>query len=56
MSSISIEDALKAGTNCAVIITDHATFDYAAIAAKFPLIVDSRNALKGLTSPNVFPL
>ena len=56
MSSISIEDALKAGADCAVIITDHATFDYAAIAAKFPLIVDSRNALKGLTSPNVFPL
>ena len=56
MSSISIEDALKAGADCAVIITDHATFDYAAIAAKFPLIVDSRNALKGLKSPNVFPL
>jgi len=56
LSSISIEDALKAGADCAVIITDHATFDYAAIAAKFPLIVDSRNALKGLKSPNVFPL
>ena len=56
MSSISIEDALKAGADCAVIITDHATFDYAAIAATFPLIVDSRNALKGLKSPNVFPL
>ena len=56
MSSISIEDALKAGADCAVIITDHATFDYAAIAAKFPLIVDSRNALKGLKSPNVFAL
>lgn len=56
MSSISIEDALKAGADCAVIVTDHATFDYAAIAAKFPLIVDSRNALKGLKSPNVFPL
>ena len=56
MSSISIEDALKAGADCAVIITDHATFDYAAIAAKFPLIVDSRNALKGMKSPNVFSL
>ena len=56
MSSISIEDALKAGADCAVIITDHATFDYAAIAAKFPLIVDSRNALKGVKSPNVFSL
>ena len=56
MSSISIEDALKAGADCAVIITDHATFDYAAIAATFPLIVDSRNALKGVKSPNVFSL
>lgn len=56
MSSISIEDALKAGADCAVVVTDHATFDYAAIAAKFPLVVDSRNALKGLKSPNVFPL
>ena len=56
MSSISIEDALKAGADCAVIITDHATFDYAAIAATFQLIVDSRNALKGMKSPNVFSL
>ena len=56
MAAISIDEALAAGADCAVIVTDHAAFDYPAIAARFPLVVDTRNALKGLRSPNVFPL
>ena len=34
-------------TDCAVVITDHSAFDYADLAARAPLIVDTRNALKG---------
>ena len=37
--------SLKA--DCVVVVTDHASFDYAAIAKGAKLIVDTRNALKG---------
>ncbi len=40
--------------DCALIITDHKVFDYAAIAKQFPLIVDTRNALKGIASEQIF--
>ncbi len=56
MTGISAEAALAAGVDCAVIVTDHQVFDYPSIAARFPLVVDTRNALKGLASPTVFPL
>jgi UDP-N-acetyl-D-glucosamine dehydrogenase len=45
-----------AQSDCAVIVTDHATFDYAAIVANAPLIVDTRNALKKFSSPKIVRL
>jgi UDP-N-acetyl-D-glucosamine dehydrogenase len=56
LKSIALEQALGDGCDCAVIITDHRAFDYPAIARQFPLVVDTRNALKGLRTPTVFPL
>ncbi len=56
LTGITLEEALLAGCDCAVIVTDHGVFDYASIAARFPLVVDTRNALKGLSSARVFPL
>ena len=41
---------------CAVIVTDHTSFDYAAMPGRFPLIVDTRNALKGKQAKNIFRL
>jgi UDP-N-acetyl-D-glucosamine dehydrogenase len=41
--------------DCAVIATDHTQFDYARIAG-FPLVVDTRNALKSFDSPTIFRL
>ena len=38
-----IESANK--TDCAVIVTDHSTYDYDDILERTPLIVDTRNAL-----------
>lgn len=46
----------SAEADCVVVITDHAKFDYAALAEKAKLIVDTRNALKGKTSPNIVRL
>jgi UDP-N-acetyl-D-glucosamine dehydrogenase len=37
-----------AAADCVVIVTDHSTFDYARLAAEARLIVDTRNALKGI--------
>jgi UDP-N-acetyl-D-glucosamine dehydrogenase len=39
-----------------VIVTDHKAFDYQAMVKNFPLLVDTRNALKGVTSKNIFRL
>ena len=50
------ESAVGHGIDCAVICTDHRAFNYAAIAKRFPVVVDTRNALKGITADNVFRL
>jgi len=42
--------------DCVVIVTDHKQFDYQGLLAKAKLIVDTRNALKSVSSPNVFRL
>jgi UDP-N-acetyl-D-glucosamine dehydrogenase len=44
------------GKDCAVIVTDHAAFNYKCIVDAFPLIVDTRNALKGMKSRKIFRL
>jgi len=53
--SVDFEQALAAGFDCAVVATDHAVFDYAAIG-RLPLVVDTRNALAGATAPTIFRL
>jgi len=42
--------------DCVVIVTDHKAFDYRALVERAPLIVDSRNALKGIASPKIVRL
>jgi len=39
--------------DCTVIVTDHCTFDYPQIADQAKLIVDTRNALKGINSEKI---
>ena len=50
------EKSMHENIDCGVIITDHKVFDYTAIVNRFPLVVDTRNALKGVTRKNVFRL
>ena len=45
-----------AAADCAVIVTDHTAFDYPALVSRAPLIVDTRNALKGVNSPKIVRL
>ena len=42
--------------DCAVICTDHQVFDYQAIVRAFPLVVDTRNALKSVHADHIFKL
>ena len=50
------EKDIPANIDCAVICTDHSAFDYQSMPERFPLIVDTRNALKGNPAPNIFRL
>jgi UDP-N-acetyl-D-glucosamine dehydrogenase len=49
-------DQAAADADCVVIITDHTAFDYPALVQRSALIVDSRNALKGIRSANIVRL
>jgi UDP-N-acetyl-D-glucosamine dehydrogenase len=46
LASVPCTADTLAATDCAVIVTDHRVFDYAAIVRHAQLIVDSRNAIK----------
>jgi UDP-N-acetyl-D-glucosamine dehydrogenase len=45
-----------AEADCVVIVTDHTAFDYKALVERSALIVDTRNALKGVHSPKIVRL
>jgi UDP-N-acetyl-D-glucosamine dehydrogenase len=45
-----------ARADCVVIVTDHAAFDYPALAESARLIVDTRNALKGCVADHIVRL
>jgi UDP-N-acetyl-D-glucosamine dehydrogenase len=55
LTSVPEKDMHK-GIDCGVIVTDHKVFDYPAMVERFPLLVDSRNALKGISKDTVFRL
>ena len=48
--------ALGDPLDLAIITTHHSSFDYAAIVERAPLVLDTRNALRGVTAPHVFRL
>jgi UDP-N-acetyl-D-glucosamine dehydrogenase len=56
LEAATLEEALARGFDCAVIATNHAAFDYDALFHRAPLIVDTRNALKGRRGSHVFRL
>jgi len=48
--------SLVASADCTVVVTDHSAFDYRKIADEAKLIVDTRNAFKGISSPKIVRL
>jgi UDP-N-acetyl-D-glucosamine dehydrogenase len=55
LESVPFATAVENGCDCAVVATDHRAFDYASIA-RMPLVVDTRNALKGCARSSIFRL
>jgi UDP-N-acetyl-D-glucosamine dehydrogenase len=39
--------------DCVLIMTDHTDYDYPAIVNQSQLVVDTRNATKGIKSPKI---
>jgi UDP-N-acetyl-D-glucosamine dehydrogenase len=39
--------------DCVLIVTDHSDYDYARIASESQLIIDTRNALRGVSASNI---
>jgi UDP-N-acetyl-D-glucosamine dehydrogenase len=56
LSMEAMPETAAAGADCVVIVTDHAAFDYGALVRRSALIVDTRNALKGVSAPNIVTL
>jgi UDP-N-acetyl-D-glucosamine dehydrogenase len=53
--SQDLEEAARA-SDCAVIVTDHTAVDYRRLVELAPLIIDTRNVLKGLHSDKIVRL
>jgi len=51
-----VREALEAGTDCVVLLTDHSAYNYSEIVHLAPLIVDTRNALRDFIGGNIIRL
>ena len=41
------------GYDCVLIVTDHSSYDYEEIVRQAQLVVDTRNATRGINSPKL---
>jgi UDP-N-acetyl-D-glucosamine dehydrogenase len=51
-----VRQALEAGTDCVVLLTDHSAFNYPEIVHLAPVIIDTRNALRDFIGGNIIRL
>lgn len=51
LSSTPLDDLAQ--YDCVVILTDHSEYDYARIVEESRLVIDTRNATRGISSPKV---
>lgn len=56
MRSTDLTPAVLRSMDCVVVLTDHSAFNYEMVAAHSPLVLDTRNALRRSSSPNVISL
>ena len=51
-----LKNGTLSGIDCVVVLTDHRDIDYPTVAKSVPLLVDTRNVLKGYVGDNVIRL
>jgi UDP-N-acetyl-D-mannosaminuronate dehydrogenase/intein/homing endonuclease len=51
LESQPLTPALLSGADCAVIVTDHGSFDYRFVVEHSRAVIDTRNAAKGIDAP-----
>ncbi len=56
LDAMPVRQALEAGNDCVVLLTDHSAFNYPEIVHLSPLIVDTRNALRDFIGGNIIRL
>jgi UDP-N-acetyl-D-glucosamine dehydrogenase len=56
LDSLPLQNGCLAEVDCVIVLTDHREFDYGAVVRAAPLIVDTRNALKGIGGEHIVRL
>jgi UDP-N-acetyl-D-glucosamine dehydrogenase len=56
MDSLPLTNGSMQHVDCAVVLTDHREIDYRAILDAVPVLVDTRNALRGIQSEKILRL
>jgi UDP-N-acetyl-D-glucosamine dehydrogenase len=56
LTALTPAEAVRSTPDCIVICTDHSAFEWKPIVDSGTLIVDTRNALKGIHAPNIVRL
>jgi len=56
LTAVPEAEALRRKPDCVVICTDHSSFDWKTLVDSGIPVVDTRNALRGFTSPNIVRL
>ena len=56
LNETPVRQALEAGTDCVVLLTDHTAFNYPEIVHLAPVIIDTRNALRDFIGGNIVRL
>jgi UDP-N-acetyl-D-glucosamine dehydrogenase len=54
LTSVPLNDTVLQGADCILLVTDHSAYDYKSIASKANLIVDTRNAFKGISGKHIY--
>jgi UDP-N-acetyl-D-glucosamine dehydrogenase len=56
ITSVDLTPSVLQSMDCVAILTDHSAFDYSMVAKFSPIVLDTRNALKGFSRPDLRPL
>ena len=54
LSSVALSDEVLESADCVLLVTDHSAYDYKWIASNAKLIVDTRNAFKGISGNHIY--